>query len=264
LEPLQRPKKQGRKHASVPNFKLDRVGYSPENISRAVEESLIRLQTDYVDILYVHSSEKMDDVHECAKVFSQLIQIGKIREVGVSNFNLNQIKNFSNQLHLAGGAKLFAVQNHYNLIERDSKILPFDEYSHRTNFGMATEILPYLIEQSIYNFSYHSLCRGVLTDFSVRNMSVKVDSLHAKRTQKYFTKEVKKFLESILEISTSLNVTVSSLALSWLRQEYRYTIPVLSCNSIEQLKESARTILLSDDHFSHLDILKFEELNRTK
>ncbi len=237
--------------------KSDRIGYSPGNISRAVDESLNRLQTDYIDMLYIHSSANLEKIDDTVEVLAHLIELGRIRQVGLSNFNIDQITDFSNRLHLKCGRKVFAVQNHYNLLERDSDQFPFDDYSKRTNLGMASKILPYLKENAIYNFSYHSLCRGVLSDFAVKNGRPSSQSLHEERTLKYFSSEILPFLQIIKQIAESTNTTVSSLALSWLRQEYKFTIPIISCKSIEQLNDSSSNVVLSEREFLSLDVLHF-------
>ncbi len=237
--------------------KSDRLGYSPGNITKAVDESLNRLQTDYIDMLYIHSSANLERIDDTLAAFAHLIEIERIRQVGLSNFNINQIIDFSDRLYSKSGKKVFAVQNHYNLLERDSDQLPFDDYSKRTNFGMASQILPYLRENAIYNFSYHSLCRGVLSDYSVKNGRPSSHSLHEERTLKYFSSEILPFLQIIKQVAESTNTTVSSLALSWLRQEYKFTIPIISCKSIEQLNDSSSNVVLSKEEHLQLDILQF-------
>ena len=235
--------------------KLSRLGYSSDNIEVAVKESLKRLNTEYIDLLYVHSLDNFFNVSESSKSLSKLMANEEVNLIGASNFDLQSAKDFSEKLMHFSGNRLFAIQNHYNLIERDSSILSFDDYSKRTNQGMATQLLPWMRELGIYNFCYHALCRGVLTNLAAVSKKVNENSLHAQRTSKYFDKKVLALLDAIAFISEQSGVSVSSIALSWLRQEYPFTIPVVSANSIDQLRESSKSIHLSDYEFNSLNIL---------
>jgi aryl-alcohol dehydrogenase-like predicted oxidoreductase len=235
--------------------KLNRLGYSADNIDVAVKESLKRLNSEYIDLLYIHSLDNFFNVSESSKSLSRLMANEDVNLIGASNFDLQSAKDFSEKLMHFSGDRIFAIQNHYNLIERDSSILSFDDYSKRTNQGMATQLLPWMREFGIYNFCYHALCRGVLTNVAALSKGVNQNSLHAERTSKYFDKKVLALLDAIAFISEESGVSVSSIALSWLRQEYPFTIPVISTNSIDQLRESSKSIHLSDYEFDSLDIL---------
>lgn len=236
--------------------KKDAIGYSSENITSAVRGCLDRIKTDYLDLLYIHSSENFTKPDEVAHSLGLFINTGQIRSIGVSNFNLEMARGFSENLKSNSGSGLFALQNHYNLVERDSKLMPFDEYSKSTNLGMSSEIIPWMKQDSIYNICYHALCRGVLTDFTARHMRIKETSLHLERTTKYLVDPVLKLLTSLNEISKEIDINVSSIALQWLRQEYGRTLPVISCNSIKQLQDASFDFVLSEKHFEMLDILR--------
>ena len=114
---------------------------SRSRILREVDDSLRRLQTDYIDIYQVHWPDPLVPVDETAEVMHTLLRQGKIRAIGVSNFSIEQIQQF----RLA--APLHVVQPPYNLFER----------------GIEGDVLPYCRREGISTFAYGALCRGLLS-----------------------------------------------------------------------------------------------------
>jgi len=114
---------------------------SPDFIRRNFAESLKNLQTDYVDILFVHWPDPLEPFDETARVLNQFLKEGKIRAVGVSNYSPEQIKAFQR------GGPLHVVQPPYNLFEREieSDLMPF---RHKNHLALMT---------------YGALCRGLLS-----------------------------------------------------------------------------------------------------
>ena len=112
-----------------------------DRIVREIDESLIRLRTDYIDIYQVHWPDPLVPVEETADAMRALYEQGKVRAIGVSNFSVTQIKRFR-QI-----APLHVLQPPYNLFER----------------AIETEILPYCRANNIATFGYGALCRGLLS-----------------------------------------------------------------------------------------------------
>jgi aryl-alcohol dehydrogenase-like predicted oxidoreductase len=114
---------------------------SRSRILREVEDSLRRLQTDYIDIYQVHWPDPLVPVDETAEVMHTLLRQGKIRAIGVSNFSIEQIQQFRRT------APLHVVQPPYNLFER----------------AIEANVLPYCRREGIVTFGYGALCRGLLS-----------------------------------------------------------------------------------------------------
>jgi aryl-alcohol dehydrogenase-like predicted oxidoreductase len=110
-------------------------------IMREIEDSLRRLQTDYIDVYQVHWPDPLVMIEETAEAMYTLYKQGKIRAIGVSNFSVDQIKRFRRV------APLHVLQPPYNLFER----------------GIEVELLPYCRENKIATFGYGALCRGLLS-----------------------------------------------------------------------------------------------------
>jgi aryl-alcohol dehydrogenase-like predicted oxidoreductase len=121
-------------------------GRVSRNASRArimweVEESLRRLQTDYLDIYQVHWPDPLVKIEETAEAMHELFKQGKIRAIGVSNFSVLQMERFRRV------APLHVLQPPYNLFER----------------GIEADLLPYCRENKIATLGYGALCRGLLS-----------------------------------------------------------------------------------------------------
>src|ERR1700693_746851 len=114
---------------------------SRARIMREVEDSLCRLQTDYIDIYQVHWPDPLITIEETADAMYTLFAQGKIRAIGVSNFSVGQMERFRRV------APLHVLQPPYNLFERD----------------VEADLLPYCRKNKIAMLGYGALCRGLLT-----------------------------------------------------------------------------------------------------
>jgi aryl-alcohol dehydrogenase-like predicted oxidoreductase len=112
-----------------------------QRILYEIDESLRRLQTDYIDIYQVHWPDPLVDVTETAEAMYQLYREGKIHAIGVSNFSVRQMERFRSV------APLDVLQAPHNLFERE----------------IESEILPYCLTNKIATFGYGALCRGLLS-----------------------------------------------------------------------------------------------------
>jgi aryl-alcohol dehydrogenase-like predicted oxidoreductase len=110
-------------------------------ILQEVEDSLRRLRTDHIDIYQVHWPDPLVTIEESAEAMHTLLEQGKIRAIGVSNFSVNQMERFRRV------APLHVLQPPYNLFER----------------GIEADILPYCRKNRIATFGYGALCRGLLS-----------------------------------------------------------------------------------------------------
>src|ERR1700736_4194283 len=110
-------------------------------VLREVEDSLRRLRTDYIDIYQVHWPDPLAPIEETAEAMQELLDQGKIRAIGVSNFSVPQMERFRRV------APLHVLQPPYNLFER----------------AIEAQILPYCRANNIATLGYGALCRGLLS-----------------------------------------------------------------------------------------------------
>jgi aryl-alcohol dehydrogenase-like predicted oxidoreductase len=114
---------------------------SPDYIRQNVANSLKNLQTDYIDILYVHWPDPLEPLAETGRVMQEFLQAGKIRAVGVSNYSPDQIQAFHQ------GGPVHVVQPPYNLFER----------------AIEADLMPFCHQPHIHLMTYGALCRGLLS-----------------------------------------------------------------------------------------------------
>src|SRR5882724_4555761 len=128
---------------------------SRARIMREVEDSLRRLRTDYIDIYQVHWPDPLITIEETADAMHVLLEQGKIRAIGVSNFSVSQMERFRRV------APLHVLQPPYNLFER----------------GIETDLLPYCRKNNIAMLGYGALCRGLLSGRMQANTAFAGDDL---------------------------------------------------------------------------------------
>jgi aryl-alcohol dehydrogenase-like predicted oxidoreductase len=126
-----------------------------ERITTELEDSLRRLQTDYIDIYQIHWPDPLVPMQETAEVMQQLSQQGKIRAIGVSNYSVEQMEAFRQV------APIHTAQPPYNLFERD----------------IEADVLPYCQQHGITMLTYGALCRGLLSGKMTLNASFQGDDL---------------------------------------------------------------------------------------
>ena len=122
---------------------------------REIDESLLRLRTDYIDIYQVHWPDPLVPIEETAEAMRRLHDQGKIRAIGVSNFSVAQMESFRKV------APLHVLQSPYNLFER----------------AIETGVLPYCRANNIATFGYGALCRGMLSGRMRPNTTFEGDDL---------------------------------------------------------------------------------------
>ena len=120
---------------------------APEAIRRSIEGSLERLRTDHVDLYYLHRPDPGTPIGDTLGALDELIQVGKVRAIGCSNFSADQLREADRVAREQGTARFSALQNHYNLLRRDD-----DE-----------DVLPLCLELGVAYIPYFPLASGLLT-----------------------------------------------------------------------------------------------------
>lgn len=195
-----------------------RPGLSAANIAAAAEDSLRRLNTDRIDLYYAHRDDPEVEQEESFGAFHELVQTGKVRRVGVSNFSPERLQSAVAVIVANGLTPITASQDHYNLVER----------------ALESTLLPVLREQGIVEHPYFSLASGYLT--GKYRPGVEVDSARARLVQRYADSDPGSAILSVLdEVASERGVSQSAVALSWLRQQPGVGAPIASARVVEQL-----------------------------
>ena len=207
-----------------------RPGLSAKNIFAACEESLNRLQSDYIDLYYSHQDDAETPMEEVLGAYAQLIAQGKVRYIAASNFSperLRQAIKISEENNLPSYC---AVQDLYNLVDRTTY-----------ESGMAQTVA----DLGISNIPFYGIARGFLTGKYRRGIT-EVDSKRAARAREYENDKNYAILAAMDEISAAHhNAPLAAIALAWLRAQPTVSAPIASARTVEQVNEIIQIIELS-------------------
>jgi aryl-alcohol dehydrogenase-like predicted oxidoreductase len=220
--------------------KMDtRPGLSAKNIFAACEESLNRLQTDYIDLYYSHSDDESVSLEETLGAYAQLIAQGKVRYIAASNFTparLRESIKFSEDNNIPA---YVAVQDLYNLVDR------------KTYEGGMSDAVSDL---GISNIPFYGIARGFLSG-KYRPGVTEVDSKRAAGAREYATDKNYAVLTTMDEVAKNHNVSLSAVALAWLRAQPSVSVPIASARTVEQVEEIVQVVELSEEEVQKLNAI---------
>jgi aryl-alcohol dehydrogenase-like predicted oxidoreductase len=218
--------------------KMDtRPGLSAKNIFAACEESLNRLQTDYIDLYYSHSDDETVSLEETLGAYAELIAQGKVRYIAASNFTparLRESIQFSKDNNIPA---YVAVQDLYNLVDRK---------------GYEGEMSQAVADLGISNIPYYGIARGFLSG-KYRPGVTEVDSKRAAGAREYATDKNYEVLSVMDEVANNHNVSLSAVALAWLRAQPSVSVPIASARTVEQVEEIVQVVELSVEEVEKLN-----------
>jgi aryl-alcohol dehydrogenase-like predicted oxidoreductase len=213
----------GNPMGSDPNLK----GASRRNIIAALEASLKRLQTDYIDVFYLHRFDMQTPLEETLRALDDLISQGKIRYTGVSNFAAWQIVKALCVSTLNGWIPIHCIQPMYNLVKRQAEV----------------EILPLAQSEKLGVMTYNPLGAGILTgkygkDRNSDSGRLTENEMYQKRygEQWMFDAAI-----SYVEFAKAGGFHPVSLAVAWVAHHPAVTAPIIGARNVEQLEDSLKS-----------------------
>jgi aryl-alcohol dehydrogenase-like predicted oxidoreductase len=217
----------------------DEKGLSRDYILRAVERSLERLQTDYIDLYQSHQDDQKTPLEETLEAYSRLMQAGKVRCIGTSNYTAPRL---GEALGVSAKRKLpryECLQPCYNLYDRATFEGELDELCRREQVGVIT---------------YFSLASGFLTGKyrSARDLEGRP---RAYRVKEMLNDRGFRILAALDAVAAPHEATPAQVALAWLLRKPAVTAPIASATTIEQLDEliGALSLELSPEDMRRLD-----------
>ncbi|TNM63168.1 aldo/keto reductase [Streptomyces sp. NP160] len=234
----------GTKVSQHPQFR----GLSATNVRAAAEASLRRLQTDHIDLYYAHFDDPEVDLAETVAAFDGLVNTGKVRYVGLSNYSAERVQQWVSIAQGSGYAAPVALQPHYNLVSRE----PFEG-----------QLAPVAAQHQLGVVPYFSLASGFLTG-KYRTREDLAGSDRESFTAKYFTDEGLRVVEQLDRTAQAHGVALSTVALAWLQSKPTVVAPIASARNPEQLADllASATVDLAVDEVAALDAFS-DEVTRT-
>lgn len=200
----------------IPVFKYA----SKANIIKEVEESLKRLRTDYIDLLQLHWPDNSTPISETMEALEILVNQGKIKAAGVSNYSLSQLQE---------AAKTFAPASNqvaYSMLNR----------------SIEKDIVPYAFDSNTGIIVYSPIERGLLTGKYFTDSKLKSDDHRNDYFQQFDLPKVEQFLSSIRPVTESKNVSLAQLVLRWTTLQPAITIVLAGARNAEQAISNAAAI----------------------
>ncbi len=219
----------------IENGQMAGLDSSPAHVKEAVEGSLKRLGTDYIDLYYQHRLDPATPIEDTVGAMADLVKAGKVRYIGLSEVGPGTIRR-ANAVH-----PLSAVQTEYSLWER----------------GVKEKVLPALRELGIGLVAYSPIGRGFLSgkirsldDLSSGDWRRNNPRFQAGNFQHNF-----ELVESVRRIASASNVTPAQVALAWVLRQGSDIVPIPGTRHVQYLEENtaSETLMLPESAWSELD-----------
>jgi aryl-alcohol dehydrogenase-like predicted oxidoreductase len=213
-------------------------GLSKAYITKAIEASLMRLQTDYIDLYQSHEDDRDTPLAETLETYTDLIKQGKIRAIGASNYSAGRLREALHVSKENGFARYESLQPEYNLYDREEYEKQYESLCRENNLGVIT---------------FYSLASGFLTG-KYRSEADLSKSPRGGGINKYLNPRGYRILAALDKVAGEYNTTPASIALAWVMARPGITAPIASATSVHQLKEltKAAQIKLSGESITLL------------
>jgi len=199
----------------------DRNGLGADNIRKAADDSLRRLQTDHIDLYYAHFDDEATPLEETLLAMDELVKTGKVRYVAGSNYSPERIEEALAIQDRHGLARWVALQPHYNLVERD-------EFENGGKQALAEK-------ENLAVIPYFSLAKGFLTG-KYRSKDEPGDSPRAPAALDYLDDRGLRVLAALDEVAEAHGTEVAAVSIAWLKSQPTIAAPLASARTTDQLK----------------------------
>ena len=206
-----------------------------ESIIRECEDSLRRLKTDYIDLYQIHWPDTTTPIQETMETVAELVKQGKVRHVGVCNYNAAQVQEANNYINIVSD------QVPYSMVKR----------------GIEEELVPYITNEGKSIIAYSPLERGLLTGKMKPGHSF-VPGDHRAGLKLYSDKNLERvnaFMESLRPLAEEKNATLSQLVLRWTIDQPGITVALAGARNAHQSVQNAKAadIMLTSEDKDFID-----------
>ena len=209
----------------------NRKGLAKSYILRAAEDSLQRLQTDYIDLYQAHTDDPGTPLEETLEAFAQLIKQGKVRAIGASNYSAARLSEALRIAEQHGLPSYQSLQPLYNLCDRSDYETNLEPVCRTHGLGVIT---------------YFSLASGFLTG-KYRSEADLSKSARGQAVKKYLNERGFRILRALDQVAEQYHSTPARVYLAWLMARPSVTAPIASATSLEQLTDLVEATKLALD-----------------
>lgn len=208
---------------------VNNKGLGRRHLIKALDESLQRLSTDYIDIYYAHSFDESTPLEETLSTLDNFVKQGKIRYIGLSNFAAWQVMKaiaVTQQNHFT---PISVIQPMYNLVKRQCE----------------SELLPMALSEGLGVASYSPLGGGLLTGkykAGKKKGRFAVSKMYQKR---YDNEIINRTVDAFVNFAKENNFNPVSLAVAWVKSHKAMTSPIIGARNLDQLKPSLASLDIS-------------------
>jgi aryl-alcohol dehydrogenase-like predicted oxidoreductase len=216
-------------------------GLSRKHILDSIDNSLKRLQMDYVDLYQIHRWDYNTPIEETMEALNDVVRAGKARYIGASSMFAWQFMKALHVSEMNGWTKFVSMQNHYNLVYREEE----------------REMIPLCKDQGIGLIPWSPMARGFFAGNRKRGGGGETARAQSDpfADQLYFREEDFVIAERAAEVAKGHNVTASQIALAWVLSKAHISAPIIGSSKIEHLDQAiaALDIKLSEDEMKSLE-----------
>ncbi|QHM71607.1 aldo/keto reductase [Mixta intestinalis] len=238
-------KKSGKRNSIILATKVgmelspEKTGLAGKYIRQAVEDSLRRLQTDYIDLYQAHRDDDQTPLEETLSTFDDLIKEGKVRAIGASNYSAARLSEALKVSEQNGLARYETLQPEYNLYDRKEYESGLEQVAKENGLGV---------------INYYSLASGFLSGKYRRPEDASKSQRGQGVVEKYLNDRGLRILQMLDEVAQARNVSPTQVALAWQIARPGITAPIVSATSLEQVDElvKAATLRLNLDEIEKL------------
>ena len=226
--------------SSAPGTDPNAAGNQRKNMMQSVEASLKRLQSDYIDLYWVHIWDQITPVEEVMRGLDDLVRQGKVLYVGISDAPAWWIAQANTLASLRGWSPFVGLQIEYNLVERtvERELIPMGE---AVNLGV---------------IAWSPLCNGVLTGKYHGHGSSESERMSSDMLKEFMPEEQRtlRIVTAVKTVADETGRSMAQVALAWLRARPAPVIPIIGARNLSQLQDNLGSfdLSLSADHLKAL------------
>jgi len=216
-------------------------GAGRKNVVASCEDSLRRLQTDHIDLLWMHAWDRFTPIEETLRALDDLVRAGKVRHIGFSDTPAWKVAQAQTIAMFRGWSPLVALQIEYSLLERT----------------VEGELIPMALEMGLGVTPWSPLKSGVLSGKYTRENAATVKADRGERVTAQLSENVFAIIDALQAVAKELNTTSAAVALAWVKGRPAVASTIIGARRLDQLDQNlaALDITLAGDHVARLDKL---------